>query len=229
LRITRFINSSVEVILSLFVLTRISKKNQVVLGDLKKTLSNPIKEILDKQHDKYLFKQIKQGKEQAFDVLFRKYFSRLCRIAYYYTHDAFLSEEIAQEVFLTLWKEKVQIEIKKGVDMYLFQMVRNKAITKINYQQKNKTEDINGVINVMDEYKQSDDPKALKIAISKAVDTLPVRCREVFVLHKTEGLTYNEIAAYLEVSVKTVENQMVIAFKKLQKLLLPHYEELISN
>jgi RNA polymerase sigma-70 factor, ECF subfamily len=62
--------------------------------------------------------------------------------------------------------------------------------------------------------------------VQKAIDLLPERCKVIFVLSREEGLTYQEIAEKLELSVKTVENQMSIALKKLRVSLKPYVDKL---
>ena len=71
----------------------------------------------------------------------------------------------------------------------------------------------------------TDDTELLKKKIQYAIDQLPEKCRNIFVLSRYGGLTYAEIAEDLEISVKTVENQMSIALKKLKESLSEELKE----
>jgi RNA polymerase sigma-70 factor (ECF subfamily) len=72
----------------------------------------------------------------------------------------------------------------------------------------------------------SEDNHRLQEIIKKAVESLPEKCREIYILSKEKKLTYNEISNELGISVKTVENQMGNALKKMREFLRPYHDEL---
>ena len=173
-----------------------------------------------------IFKQIKKGNKNAFDVLFKKYYAPLCRFAVLFTKNNDNAEEIVQSFFVKLWQQRKNLKINSSVKSYLYSSVRNTALnyikkeqTRSNYEeiyedQKDKFESI-----------KPENEDFNKIFI-KAVEQLPDRTKQVFILSKNEGLSYTEIAEYLEITAKTVENNMGIAFKKLREFLMP-YKHLI--
>lgn len=151
-----------------------------------------------------------------FETIFKQHYQRLCSYAYTYLKDVDSSEDIVQEVFIKIWeKEKLQMEAD-NLKFYLFTAVRNNCLTKIqknkkNYFQELEDKDIPDEIKIeIEEENKNFDPKIL---ISKAMDQLPPKCREVFMMSRISGLTYRQIADSLGISIKTVENQMGKAIK----------------
>ena len=174
--------------------------------------------------DKELIKQIKKGDEQAFDILFRKYYAPLARFAKMFTKDEENADEVVQAFFVKLWEQKVKLKITSSVKSYLYTSVRNASL---NFLKKEKTR------NLYEEKTETETNETSNIGNNNfkdvyeiAVNKLPERTKEVFILSKNEGLSYVEIADYLQITAKTVENNMGIAFRKLRKMLLP-YKHLI--
>ncbi len=175
--------------------------------------------------DKELINKIKNGNEPAFDALFRKYYASLARFAMMFTKNEDNADEIVQSFFVRLWEQKEGLKINSSVKSYFYTSVRNTALnflkkekTRNIYQKKHEAESKNDILDI-------ENNKITKI-YETAVNNLPERTKEVFVLSKNEGLTYKEIADYLQISAKTVENNMGIAFKKLREMLMP-YKHLI--
>jgi len=183
-----------------------------------------VKTVLD-YTDIDLFKQVKTGNENSFNLLFKKYYAPLCRFAVLFTKDNDNAEEIVQSFYVKLWQHRRTVKITSSVKSYLYTSVRNtalnfikKEITRTNYElsyDDNKE-------SSREEMKNED----FNMIYEKAVKSLPTRTKEVYILSKNEGLSYGEIAEYLHISAKTVENNMGIAFKKLREFLMP-YKHLI--
>ncbi len=171
-----------------------------------------------------LFVLIKQNNKAAFDDLFRKYYRQLCRFAYRFIFSHHLAEEIVQDVFVRLWQQKDQINISTSIIAYLYAAVRNQSINEIkknrihNYHLAEAHKNESMAEEMIQENHQDE---RLKNALDKACKSLPPKCREIFELSRIDGLTYEEIAEYLSISKKTVENQMGIAFNKLRQQLKP--------
>jgi RNA polymerase sigma-70 factor (ECF subfamily) len=176
-------------------------------------------------NDNLLFSLVKQDNKSAFDTLFRKYYVRLCRFAYQFLLSKPEAEEIVQEVFVRLWEQRLQISINTSFLAYLFTSVRNQSMNELK---KNKIrryyEDEFAVQkSITDEIPiDNSGEERIKRAIERACRQLPPKCREIFELSRNDGLTYEEIAEYLSLSKKTVENQMAIAFQKLRQQLEPY-------
>jgi RNA polymerase sigma-70 factor (ECF subfamily) len=158
----------------------------------------------------------------TFESLFRSEFKGLCFFALQFTKDADMAREITQEAFISLWEKRASIDLSKPVKTYLSTTVRNKCLNWLRYNKKfNKgILDIEGLLSE----KTYDQPDRLVEAeirdrIGKAIDELPVKCREIFVLNRQENLKYQEIAIRLEISVKTVETQMSKALQHMRNRL----------
>ena len=164
------------------------------------------------------------GDSKTFEFLFKTYYKKLVLFANRLTNDVHISEEIVEDVFTLLWEKGHEIEFSSSVGTYLFKMVRNRCLNHIkhekiksfyvNYLTKNSLwdETLRAVNNDYDE-------KELIRQIKSALDTLPDRCREVFLMSRFGELKYREIAAQLEISTKTVERHIGLALEKLRKLL----------
>ncbi len=79
--------------------------------------------------DIYLFKQIKKGNKQSFELLFEKYYNNLCNYAYLFIKDATLTEEFVSDVYIRIWQNRKKIEIKTSLKSYLYQSTRFAVIT----------------------------------------------------------------------------------------------------
>jgi RNA polymerase sigma-70 factor (ECF subfamily) len=181
------------------------------------------------EQDNILFARLKNEDREAFDLLFRKHYNRLCNFArsILKVHDT--AEECVQEVFITLWEQRQRIDVTKSVIAFLYTCVKNNAFNKLEKEKTRRLYEAKYVLRTGDKTFQSEPSEGQESLISKilkqAVNSLPHKCREIFVMSRFEGLTYEEISEYLEVSVKTVENQMGIAFQKLRAYMVPKYKQ----
>jgi RNA polymerase sigma-70 factor (ECF subfamily) len=172
-------------------------------------------------NDQELFREVKKGHQPAFERLFKHYYASLARYASSITRDITVGEEIAQEVFLYIWDKKNQIELHTGFKSYIFSSAKNKCLNylKLELPKHQATTDLDHVQIGNMPLMGRDETDLLKKKIQAAIDVLPEKCRNIFVLSRYGGLTYKEIAEELDISVKTVENQMTIALRKLKEQL----------
>jgi RNA polymerase sigma-70 factor, ECF subfamily len=183
---------------------------------------------LKKTDDILLFQQIKNGKHEAFNELFRRYYTPLCRFAQKLsaTDDP---EDVVQSVFIHFWDQRKTIQIDKAPIAYLFKAVKLKIYENFRNNQV-KSKHLENFAQNPQESEENDandlDPYMFSCLLWRAVEQLPEKCGEIFRLSRDEGLTYNEIAEHLNISVKTVENQMGTAFKKLRESLYPALKSL---
>jgi RNA polymerase sigma-70 factor (ECF subfamily) len=156
---------------------------------------------------------------QAYKQLFLLFYPSLVHFAVSIIKSRESAEEIVSDVFIKIWQKRQHLEKVENLSFYLFTAVKNRCINQFN-DFKNRT----GVsINdVSVEFKSIyHDPEQKMISaeaikqIQEAIRELPPRCRLIFKLVKEEGLKYKEVAELLQLSVKTVENQMSLAFKKI--------------
>lgn len=163
---------------------------------------------------------------EVFEEHFRKYFEPLTRYAYLYVKDREQSKEIVQNVFVSLWEKRISLKITSGLTVYLFQTVKNKSL---NYLRDSKK--VSFVTEFPEKVVQDEEIVQLHSLqeIHRHVNNLPARCREVFILKRIHGLSYKQIGMQMNISEKSVENQMTIAFKKLRKAMVNGKSELKNH
>ncbi len=172
--------------------------------------------------DIFLFNKVKKGDTVAFEQIFKKYYNDLARFCFTLVRDETVAEEITQEVYIYLWEKKEVIEISSSLKSYLFSAVKNKSINYIKYELPKQRVLIDISDSLLVEgvfFHEKSDTIRLKKKIQVAINQLPEKCKQIFLLSRYGGMTYKEIAEDLDLSVKTVENQMSIALKKLRDSL----------
>jgi len=164
---------------------------------------------------------IRSGDEDAFKEVFLQYFVPLSSLAADFVGSYDLGREIVQEVFLHIWERRVNWSPNGPLKPYLYQAVCNRAINHIK-REKSRREAMERYYDDMISIAESgaeneNDLREMTRAIWKVVNKLPRRRYLVFVMHKLHGLSYREIAFSMDISVKTVENQMGRALKFLRE------------
>lgn len=180
--------------------------------------------------DKQLFSEISKGKKEAFDIMFKRYYEKLCRFAFLYMNDEDAAQDIVQKMFINLWNKRDKINIETSLKSYMYTGVKNLSINelqkiKLRELREKQYSEMNSATDNSHEFKTIEFQKAYKHALA----TLPPKTYNTYVLCKEEGLTYDEIAEFLGVSPKTVENNMAIALKKLRELLKPYIKHFFED
>ena len=167
--------------------------------------------------------------KNRFKEVFKEYYNPLCNFAISITSDRKMAQDVVQDVFTKIWDKRKELSINKNPKSYLFQAVKNRAFEILRKRQLESKLDLAS-------YKESHDAQnsieeeanrfMLKEELYKSIRQLPPKCQEIFVLNKVNGLTYNEIADDLGISVKTVENQIGKAYRKLRSLMAGKMSEL---
>lgn len=169
--------------------------------------------------------ELQLGNRQIFDQLFADYYVNLCRFAYTYLRDDDTSEEIVQEVFIALWEQRETLDINTSLRSFLYTSVKNRSL---NYIRNSKTRNYHENEFAMEQHSKVShiinfcEREELNYLIDQAIKELPVQCRTIFELSRHQNLTYCEIAQQMDISAKTVENQMGIALKRLRGKLSPY-------
>lgn len=173
---------------------------------------------MTQEKENLLFSEIKNGNEEAFNRAFDLYYSRLCFFADKLLNDFDLSRSVVQQVFVDLWikRDKLQVVLLKS---YLFQSVRNAALDLLKHKKAELRYLLTLNQNEQGQFGDQLEEAELADRINRAIQNLPEKCREIFILCRFEELKYAEIAIRLNISVKTVEMQISIALKKLRKEL----------
>jgi RNA polymerase sigma-70 factor, ECF subfamily len=165
-------------------------------------------------------KEMVLAHETAFEAAFRQHYGVLCNYACTYLRDRDEAEEIVQSVFLAFWEKRHSLEVHTSVKAYLFSMVRNASlnlITRKKMQEKYAQEKLLTAQSADNNQPVESDELAQRIAA--ALQKLPEQCRVIFTMSRFEELKYAEIAAELNLSVKTVENQIGKALKIMREQL----------
>ncbi len=155
----------------------------------------------------------------AFERLFREHHPHCLAFAVHYTGDPWQAEEVVQLVFSQIWEKREHIHISGSERSYLFTSIRNMAISQWRKQQVRTEKELSFGRLQDDSVQMSLQARELEGRLELALDKLPERCREVFVLSRKEQLKYAEIATVMNISVKTVENQMGKALRILHEEL----------
>ncbi|MBI9067661.1 MAG: RNA polymerase sigma-70 factor [Salinivirgaceae bacterium] len=160
--------------------------------------------------------------KQKFEELFRNHFTGLCYFAQKYLGDMDSSKDIVHAVFVKIWENRHEFEFEKPAKSYLFTSVYNRSMNFIRDHKKfADAEDFDAHAASLEtgEFYDSMEVAELEGRIKQAIAKLPEKCREVFELNRFEGKKYAEIAAHLNISIKTVENQMSKALKVMREEL----------
>ncbi len=170
-----------------------------------------------------------EDKARGIELIFKQYYDILCRTSVRMTKDPALAEDVVQEIFYELYKKNSETKIDSLLG-YLKRSVYNRTLNKIkSNKDKFDSDDINTEISDKSINSQETlEYNELETYVNKVIDSLPEKCRLVFVMNRFEGLSYKQVAEKLEISVKTVENQMSKALRIL-RTELADYKKLLKN
>lgn len=158
--------------------------------------------------------------KRAFEVIFKTYHQRLHGFASTMVHCPSTSEDIIQTVFLNIWMNRSSWDPPGDVKTYLFRAVKNECLNMIRHDRV-VTESLPRVREMFDsaetmEEKEFAGAEKLMILLEEETMNLPAACRTIFLLSRDHGLTYREIADYLDISINTVNTQMGRALKRIR-------------
>ena len=148
------------------------------------------------------------------------------------------AENIVQDVFLDLWEQNLLLLSHTNLFAYLFTALKNRCIdflrhkTVVQHTAEKLQDDYMKALQMKFQSLEAFDEQLfsepdIETVIQSAIESLPEKCREIFILHKIEGKKQKAIAQELNISINTVENQMAIAYKKLKEILKDHFSLLI--
>jgi RNA polymerase sigma-70 factor, ECF subfamily len=172
------------------------------------------------EHDIALFQRIRDDDRTALNALFAQYYQKLCGFAYSYLRSTDEAGEAVADVFFNLWRSRHQLSIDKNLKAYLYTSVRHAALAVLRARMPAfENADDSHLAETLPDRRDPESTLAyneLRQFIDAAVDTLPPRCRQIFLMSRMEALTYREISEVLNISEKTVENQLVKALSLLR-------------
>ncbi|MEL1253117.1 RNA polymerase sigma-70 factor [Flavobacterium sp. DGU38] len=175
----------------------------------------------DYNDNNILIESLRNGDEKAYTYLIDSYHHKLCVYANSLAKNIYSAEDIVQNVFIKVWEQRARLKSDHAIKSFLYKLAYNEFIDLYRKNQslfsleKTYHDALNSV--VLEDESESFQ-RILKV-VNKEIESLPPKCKEVFILSKKEGLTNIEIAEHLDVSIKTVEAQITKAFSILRSSL----------
>jgi RNA polymerase sigma-70 factor (ECF subfamily) len=163
---------------------------------------------------------VDHGDHSAFEYLFDVFYDKLMRVAVYYLGKELLAEDAISDVFYKLWLGRKKLQKVQNLENYLFAMTKNQCLyvlrsnKKVIYDEKMMDDNQSIII---------ENPESNLISeefisyYNERIKELPPKCKLVFLMVKEDGLKYKEVAEILNISIKTVENQMTKAIGHIRK------------
>jgi len=178
----------------------------------------------------YLWDRIQHGDEKAFDSLFNTLYPALRNFAFRILNDFQEAEETTQDAFISLWQNRNKIVLKNSLKSYLYQMVHNLAVNRLEHLQTrkfqpNKTVNseqwdyLHSILTIDDTFISMFEAAETEAMILRTIDQLPEKCREIFLLSRYENLSNKDIADRLSLSPVTVRVQIFKALESIREVI----------
>ena len=172
--------------------------------------------------DDELVTLLKQGDEQAFAQIYKRYADKLAGFAGSKLYSLDDARDILHDIFVKLWEGREQLHITSNLQSYLFAVIRHRIIDKIrkNITREEYASAVQSIAITYDaDAEKQVELKELKQIIGNSLDQLSPRIKEIYKLSREEGLSNREIAEKLDLSEQTVKNQLSAALKHLRQTL----------
>jgi RNA polymerase sigma-70 factor (ECF subfamily) len=173
----------------------------------------------------FFFLRFKQGDELAFEKIFNANYNRITGFCNQFVYDTDKAKSIAQEVFLNLWLNRQKVESINGIRAFLYTYAKSSCLNYIRHRKivrkyedshlQEREDDLNREILESFDFNSLEFTE-LESLIQKAINDLPEKCRQVFVMSRFEGKMNKEISEELNISIKAVEANMTRALKTLR-------------
>jgi RNA polymerase sigma-70 factor (family 1) len=163
----------------------------------------------------------------AFEELYLRFYKTLHQFAFRVIRSDHIAEEIVSDVYVQIWKKRTELITINNLRVFLYVAVKNQSLTYLYKARRKNTCWIEEYSNEAGSSSYVNDPEQLMILNElqlnyiNAINKLPPKCKAVYKLIKEDGLKYNEAARVLNLSLKTIENQMGIALRKISFSLKP--------
>jgi len=177
---------------------------------------------------KKIAQEIRFGNLDVFQEFYQCYFKRLHNYAVLFTNKTDIAEDIVQEAFFKIWDKRDNIDCNQSITGLIYKTVRNSCINSLQKQKTHQKfvnfalqfEAIDNLYKIdFDVESTEQEDQSIYAEIQKAIDQLPEKRREVFVLSKLDGQSHAEIAKNLEITPKGVERHITLANKNLKTKL----------
>ena len=161
-----------------------------------------------KEVESNIIASLTAGNHAAMDYLFDNYYNSLCNHALRLVKDASIAEDVVQEVMMTIWKKRAQINIDSSLKAYLYRSVTNRSLNHLRDKRNQVVEIEDKYLDVSADVEEKIYYNETEQIIMNEVNKLSPRCRQIFIMNRLDQMKYKEIAAELEISVKTVEHHI---------------------
>jgi len=178
-------------------------------------------------HEK-IIRQIKKGKQEAFEEVFKHFFHPLSAFAFKFVKDVAVVEDLLQEVFISFWEKRQDFDHPAALKSYLYTSVRNRCLNHVKHLAVEKKHEPALLYEVESQQHVSRhviEEETFRLLLSE-IKLLPEASREIMIL-ALNGLKNPEIAEELGISVNTVKTQKKIAYAKLKDKLGPRLAMLL--
>ncbi len=177
-----------------------------------------------KMEEQTLLIELKKGNKLAFSELFNKYYKDLVLFGGNFLQNKTLCEDIVQNIFMKLWRDREIIEIETSLKSFLLRSVQNSCLDELRHRGVIREHESYSMIYSVSDHIDTENYvlfSDLQSHLSDALRKLPQACREAFEMNRLEGLKYREIAEKLKVSERTIE----VRIGKALSLLRSHLKE----
>jgi RNA polymerase sigma-70 factor (family 1) len=180
------------------------------------------------ESDSIILQKIASGDQQAFRQLFDTFSKKLVHFSFAIVRVKDAALEVVDDVFVRLWKNRQHADQIQNISVYLYTAVKNTSLNYLAQMARQQVSESFDFIDIHLASGQSPEQRMITTEIFKkiqaAVEELPPRCKMIFKLVREDGLKYKEVAQILNVSVNTVDAQMVIAVKRISEKVKPHLD-----
>ncbi len=178
-----------------------------------------------------LIAKLREGDEEAFHQLFNLYYPKILNSAIHLLNDQVHAEDVCQEVFVALWKNREKLPERLNLFSYLKRAAINRSLNLLKSRRHHIGEGAQPLENLITNQSPEKEleQKELGQIIQESINSLPVRCRTIYILRRNHGFSHNEIASMLGISNKTIENQMTKALKALKEAVLKYQKSDVNK
>ena len=167
--------------------------------------------------------RLARGDQAGLKLLYGHYNAKLYQFAFAIVNSRETAEEIVADVFLQIWNRRERVSTLENLNWYLFITTRNISFNYLRKINRKKNFDFDDAF--VAQYQVQATPEEIMIGremlmlVNRVINDLPPKCRLIFKLVKEDDLKYREVAELLNLSVKTVENQVGLAFKRIHAVV----------
>jgi RNA polymerase sigma-70 factor (ECF subfamily) len=178
-----------------------------------------------------IWREVKAGSEKAFYVFYTMLFPNLVKYVRQMVKDIFLAEDIVQDMFIKIWHERDSIHIFGSVHTYIYKMAHHATVNQLQHLATSKNR-VNRTVSdgewqfIIDNYQVNDsiieqmEMEETETAIRLVVETLPAKCKEVFIMSRYDEMTNDEIAQKTGISVHTVRTHLYHALDVIRQKIM---------